>query len=387
MKIVFVLHDCELYGSTRSALDMAIELRVRGDESIFVVPGSGPLIKVLEEYKFQYYIVEVENWAVFRPFLYQNRNVSPNRFVRFIKIFGFFRRQHRAANQLKSELKDVDCIYSNSALVIFGFVLARRLQVKHIWHFREFVGQEYVFVFSGFIRRLIFRMNRNFVFSTQALKQYYSADTRGRGEIIPAAVGEAIINAGETSGALKLPGPEFIRFGMLGSINDNKGQFEIVCFFAELVQTEPRLCLLIAGDGDTSKIREYIGGHGLEEHILIYNYVPTATFFSAIDYLIVNSKFEGFGRVTIEAMKNRKLVIGRKSTGTYELIGDNQRGLLFENKEGFFRNMDNIVKGRIDIKEITDASYEWAKSNFSITQIVDKVLRLIAASKSKSSLN
>ena len=55
-------------------------------------------------------------------------------------------------------------------------------------------------------------------------------------------------------------------------------------------------------------------------------------FMQICDVMIMASKNETFGLVTIEAMKNQTAVIGANSGGVLEIIDDMKSGILFENQ-------------------------------------------------------
>lgn len=150
---------------------------------------------------------------------------------------------------------------------------------------------------------------------------------------------------------------------MLGSVNANKGQLEIAHFFEKLHLKYPELKLLIAGGGETEPVKSFIEQKQLQQVVKLPGYLDKYDFYNEVDCVIMNSKFEGFGRVTIEAMKSRKLLLGRKSTGTYELIGENERGLLFDNEEGFMKIIDDLMTGAINPGKIIDTAQAWAELN------------------------
>ena len=65
--------------------------------------------------------------------------------------------------------------------------------------------------------------------------------------------------------------------------------------------------------------------------------------------LIVNSRFEGFGRMTAEACFNNCIVIGRNTGGTKEIL-EKTGGLLFSTEEEMLGRM-------IQVADMTDTEY------------------------------
>ncbi len=375
MKFIFVLHDAELYGASYAALDFATGLKKLGHECIFVLPDGGPFAQVLSVNGYEHYVLPYQNWAVFRPTLYQNKYVSKNRLTRFIRLFQFTREQFLIARELKRKIGPVDWVITNNALVSFGFVLAQTLKSRHVWQFREFVGEGtgYAYIFSPFVRRFIYNRPAKFIFSTQVLKNFYAGDTGNKGQVLREP--HAFIPPANPNG------PNTIRpirtFGMLGSINQNKGQLEMTVFFQNLFPKYPNIQLIIAGSGETEPIKNFIAETQLEKNIVLIDHMDKYDFFDNVDCVIVNSKFEGFGRVAIEAMKSRKLLLGRKSTGTYELIGENERGLLFESEKEFLHLIDNLMAGNLNVPALINTAQVWAETNTEPVGAVSRILKYL----------
>ena len=375
MRIAFVCHDPELYGASLSALDLAIALRYRNQQCIFILPNEGPLTSVLKQNGFEYHIVAYENWVVYKAFLYQNPYVSGNKLFRLFKLLRFAVKHIKLAVEAKSQVGKIDWVYSNSSLVIFGFFLARLTGAKHVLQFREFIGKgrDYIYVFSPAIRKFIYRRIPKFIFGTEALRNYYASETGNRGVRIYDPVDWETVKIEESGTNVA----NSLTFGMLGSINQNKGQFEMAEIFARLTLKYNQLRLLIAGEGETKTLSNFIAQNQLSNIIELRSYMRASLFYNSVDYVVINSKFEGFGRVAIEAMKSYKPVIGRNSTGTSELLGNNERGMLFDDEKSFEDIIDRIVTGKLDIKKVLQNAYKWAQWETAPIDVADRVLEYL----------
>jgi glycosyltransferase involved in cell wall biosynthesis len=81
----------------------------------------------------------------------------------------------------------------------------------------------------------------------------------------------------------------------------------------------------------STHIRELIKKHDLCDAVHILGYSDRAlSYLSAADVVLVCSSNEAFGRVTVEAMKLSKPVIGAYAGGTQDLIQDGLTGLFYE---------------------------------------------------------
>jgi glycosyltransferase involved in cell wall biosynthesis len=94
-----------------------------------------------------------------------------------------------------------------------------------------------------------------------------------------------------------------------------------------------------------------------------------------VDAEIVASRNEAYGRVTIEAMASRNIVLASDSGSNPELIGNNEHGILFKDNdasdlaEKMMWCMDNPDR----IKEIESNAYEYAYGNHRMVCNIESV--------------
>src|SRR5690606_6596919 len=86
-----------------------------------------------------------------------------------------------------------------------------------------------------------------------------------------------------------------------------------------------------------------------------------------MDVGIICSRFEAFGRVTVEYMYNRLVVVGSSSGATSELIGSNDKGYLYQlgDIEDFASKLLHIEKNRFILPEVGNRASEYATTKFS----------------------
>lgn len=123
--------------------------------------------------------------------------------------------------------------------------------------------------------------------------------------------------------------------GMVGRINEAKGQYLLIEAIKKLKSKSLDLKVFFVGhamdesylEGLNNKIVEY----SLEDSIQFLGFVKQPQkFMQMCDVMIMASKNETFGLVTIEAMAMGTCVIGSNSGGVLEIIKDEVDGLLFE---------------------------------------------------------
>ncbi|SET49600.1 glycosyltransferase family 4 protein [Hymenobacter actinosclerus] len=136
---------------------------------------------------------------------------------------------------------------------------------------------------------------------------------------------------------LELP-PGTVLLGLVGRLDDGKGQDFVVETMAGLRQQFPQLHLLLVGEPTRNEgnayadaLRTRIQELGLSEVVHLRGFTPQPEVaYRALDISITASVSETYGMVTIEALAAGKPVLGAAAGGTRELLDDSRTGLLFE---------------------------------------------------------
>ncbi|SDX65625.1 glycosyltransferase family 4 protein [Hymenobacter psychrophilus] len=136
---------------------------------------------------------------------------------------------------------------------------------------------------------------------------------------------------------LALP-KDAVLLGLIGRLDDGKGQDFVVEALAELRQQFPQLHLLLVGEPTRNEGNTYadalqtrIQALGLAEVVHLRGFTPQPEVaYRALDVSITASTNETYGMVTIEALAAGRPVLGAAAGGTRELLDDNRTGLLFE---------------------------------------------------------
>lgn len=122
--------------------------------------------------------------------------------------------------------------------------------------------------------------------------------------------------------------------GLVGTITERKGLDRVLVVFPELVRRIPNLRLLIIGETSGSKEDEdYLAALPHLDHPSVHLLGmrrDVADLMKSIDVLLVPSRHEGMGQVTVEAMAAGKPVIGARAGGIPEVVEDGETGLLFD---------------------------------------------------------
>jgi glycosyltransferase involved in cell wall biosynthesis len=120
--------------------------------------------------------------------------------------------------------------------------------------------------------------------------------------------------------------------GVVGRLNPVKGHAFLLNSFAHLVRTQPKVRLLIVGDGESREnLLSQACALGISGNIIWtgrVSLIEAIKFYAAMDVVAVPSLFEGFGLSAAEAMAAGKPVVASNVDGLCDLMVDQKTGFL-----------------------------------------------------------
>lgn len=173
-------------------------------------------------------------------------------------------------------------------------------------------------------------------------------------------------------------------FGLIGRIDVQKGQLLVIEAMHRCANKEFKVVFLgeaTIGEGDQyqNELLEKISSYELNDRVSFKPFRKnTSVFYSAIDELIMATKAETFGMVTIESLATGTPVLGSNKGGTVEILQDPNCGTLFESMdmEDLASKMNAIVtnKGKIDHDYIKRSARKYDHN--SVCAAVEKILNI-----------
>lgn len=367
MKNILFLHSSsELYGSDKSLLNLIKNLDKNKFNISVILPCDGPLVEEMKKVKKVNVILK--EIAVLR-----RKNLSIvgllNYGIDFFKSISF----------LKKIIKknSIDIVYTNTAVVFPGGVVAKLCGKKSIWHVREIIKSK----FEKEVVSLIVYMFSDVIIANSKATSEAICKNQKKNKVVYNAI------EFDENGNVELQKHNRIIIGMAGRINRWKGQKLFVDMAARVVKENPNVEFLIAGDvykGEEQiriDLKEYIKERKMEQKIKLLGQVKDMNnFYSNIDIFVLPSiQPEPFGLVVIEAMAKKLPVVATNHGGPVEIIEDRKSGFLIDYKDA--EEMKNVILELVANdklrKNIGEYGRERAIRTFSLEKYINSISNIL----------
>lgn len=372
-RIVIFCHDRAVSGANLSLLDYLKDYDRTQYQVLVVLPHKGTeMCSKLEELKIKYAILNL--FSVTKSI----GNVSIK-----IKLKKLYQRIVNGIeypfriSRLEKILKDYspDYIISNSFATTYGAILAKRLQVKHIFHIREYLDLDHQTTHFNHKKVSEFCKGSYAVFISNSIRDYYATKY--------SFIDSCVLYDRVSEDATFKRSRDFYEDGIIkmliaGSLIPNKGQLDAIEASGELDNEGIKAELFICGKGpDEARLKKYVRDNSIERvHFL--GYVTNLNELRKnIDISLVCSKNEALGRVTVESMYTHSLTIGTNSGETRYLLADG-RGLLYNygDAKGLAGQISWAVNNVEQVQQITDRALLYARNNFN-KDILNSIIKWV----------
>ena len=279
------------------------------------------------------------------------------------KKYFDFKHARQVAKQFEKDNIDVVHFRDNRDLDFLGWVkFFSTRKLKLVYHQAMQLGVTK----KDFLHTLRFKRLDAWVSTLNYMEQQVLTHTRfpaDRLHVIP--IGTAIdqtskLSKEEARAALNLPIEKFI-VGLVGRLDEKKGQFEVIQAISQLKNSEKDMHVVFVGDktkneADTyvQKLQHTIELNHLQEKVSFLPHQQNMqNLYGAFDLVIVPSWEETFGTVTIEAMASGVPVIGSNTAGTAEILGNEK--FLFQPK-----NSLSLSQTWLEVMNNDELRADWA---------------------------
>ncbi len=362
INVLYISHETyEVAGSTFSLANHLHALRSEV-HPLVVLPNKGPAADYLRNLGYNVQIV---------PF---KLNISPNRFAwlkRLPRMVYDDWKNLQACRILRPIIHDshIQMIHTNTSATIFGSYLTHYIEVHdhrhipHVWHLREFLDLDFGFTpFNGWphLRKLVNDADAT-ISITQAVHDHFITNSD---DVRHHVINDAVCSISQLSCSAKLP---YLLF--CGKVIPEKGPELALDIFHTLHLKHPNYHLVYVGSVEAqyqrfleTKAKDY----GISDAVTFKHFqTDIHPFISQATALLMCSRNEAQGRVTVEAMFYGTPVIAMSSGGSLEIISDNVNGLLFNTVEKGAQQCSRIIEDTTLAQSIIKNAQQTAASRFS----------------------
>ncbi len=372
IKICFISHSSEKGGAENALIELIDILKTWGIKAYVILPSYGPLIEELKIRDVEFH-VERYYWWLSGKLSLPNR--LWNNILNCINIVPI---------AIKIKKWKCDLVYSNTLTICEGAIAAKLIGLPHILHIHEFGYEDHGLKFDlgeKFSLWILNHCSSVFIIISNAVAKKFR-------NYIPIDKLKVVYQSVNVPNQYINNNYDFFKNGVikciiLGLIQEGKRQEDAIMAMSILEQAGFNTQLYIVGTGDSTYrkyLNELILEHNLKNNVIFTGFLEDPfSLMKNMDIALICSRSEGFGRVTIEAMKIGKPVIGARSGGTVELIQDGFNGFLYKPKD--YNDLAQKIRFLYDnphlAKNMGERGQEWALFQFSQLRYATDILKII----------
>lgn len=373
IKILVFAHDALLYGASRSLLTLIEGLKNNYNiEFLVLLPSNGVLENIFEEKNISFK-------TIYFPVCFTIS--KPKNWLQSIKQQSEYKKD---VNTILPNIMDVarqfspDIIYTNTSVVSIGFTVAKKLNVPHVWHIREFGDLDYNFTYLPSRRKVekLIRQNKHNIFVSKNLRTHWCGKILNNSLVIYNGVASSATNYSPRSFPVS---DRNFNIGLLGALTSGKGQGIAIQAIIQLKTRFPQLKLFLYGEVSDNNFRKELlkiidtdNGEGTVTIMPFEN--NQEKIYSNLDLLLNCSVMEGFGRTIIEAMERGIPVIANASGGPKEIIRHKENGMLYhQTVESLQDAIIELIENKELYERIAQAGLIEAKEVYSEKKYIESV--------------
>lgn len=328
MKRILYLHaGAEMYGADKVLLELIKGLDRKEFEVHVILPNDGVLVEALRQVGAQ---VSVLDYPILR-----RKYFNPKGIVDYIRSYNFYAKQIA----LYAQEHSIDMVHNNTAAVLEGIYLKRKLKLPLIWHVHEIIVKPKAI--SDFINMLMGRYADKIVTVSQAVANHIKQSPfikDSQVKVIYNGVDNTVYYPMDASSIREKfdIAQDALVIGMIGRVNAIKGQNDFIEAVEPLLEKNKKAVAFLAGGvfpGEEWRLEELdkrIASSSVVSQIhRIDYYDKTSELYNMFDIFVLPSiKPDSLPTVVLEAMACSKPVVGYNNGGISEMVVDDKSGCL-----------------------------------------------------------
>lgn len=373
MHILFITHYAGFYGANKSMLTLISLLRERYNvETTVLLPHAGVMCEMLEKNKIPYVVSHYYWWVNDNHGLFQKLLNKRKQLLNYWRIKRILR-----------GLGDThfDLIYSNSVTIDIGLFIAERLQIPHVWHFRESLVQFNLSLSLSLSLSLLHRpVNSAYILISQYMMDYYRP-------YLPEDRMHCIYNGVSLPQGISRQQPNrlinHLKAVCIGVLCEQKNQLELLRAQVVLYQRGVIIETFFLGSAKADylhQMQDFIEQNFLTPYVHIIGHTDDVyAIMQDMNVGVVCAHDEAFGRVTIEEMLMRMPVVVSQSGANAELLRNDQDGIVYPlgDTEALAETLLQYVENPRLLQVQGDSAYQYAVEHFSAEQNAEQIYQLI----------
>ena len=372
MKRILYLHaGAEMYGADKVLLELIKGLDSKEFEAHVILPNDGVLVEALRQVGAQ---VSVLDYPILR-----RKYFNPKGIADYIRSYNFYAKQIA----LYTRQHSIDMVHNNTAAVLEGIYLKRKLKLPLIWHVHEIIVKPKAI--SDFINMLMGRYADKIVTVSQAVANHIKQSPfikDSQVEVIYNGVDNAVYYPMDASSIREKfdIAQDALVIGMIGRVNAIKGQNDFIEAVEPLLEKNEQAVAFLAGGvfpGEEWRLEELdkrIASSSVVSQIhRIDYYDKTSELYNMFDIFVLPSiKPDSLPTVVLEAMACSKPVVGYNNGGIAEMVVDDKSGCLV--KPNRPQELSNAISLLLDSSEKREkfgrVGYQRQKELFSLESYI-----------------
>ena len=372
MKRILYLHaGAEMYGADKVLLELIKGLDSKEFEAHVILPNDGVLVEALRQVGAK---VSVLDYPILR-----RKYFNPKGIADYIRSYNFYAKQIA----LYAREHSIDIVHNNTAAVLEGIYLKRKLKLPLIWHVHEIIVKPKAI--SDFINMLMGRYADKIVTVSQAVANHIKQSPfikDSQVEVIYNGVDNAVYYPMDASSIREKfdIAQDALVIGMIGRVNAIKGQNDFIEAVEPLLEKNEQAVAFLAGGvfpGEEWRLEELdkrIASSSVVSQIhRIDYYDKTSELYNMFDIFVLPSiKPDSLPTVVLEAMACSKPVVGYNNGGIAEMVVDDKSGCLV--KPNRPQELSNAISLLLDSSEKREkfgrVGYQRQKELFSLESYI-----------------
>ena len=372
MKRILYLHaGAEMYGADKVLLELIKGLDCQEFETHVILPNDGVLVEALRQVGAQ---VSVLDYPILRRKYFNLKGIAD-----YIRSYNFYAKQIA----LYARAHSIDMVHNNTAAVLEGIYLKRKLKLPLIWHVHEIIVKPKAI--SDFINMLMGRYADKIVTVSQAVANHIKQSPfikDSQVEVIYNGVDNAVYYPMDASSIREKfdIAQDALVIGMIGRVNAIKGQNDFIEAVEPLLEKNEKVVAFLAGGvfpGEEWRLEELdkrIASSSVVSQIhRIDYYDKTSELYNMFDIFVLPSiKPDSLPTVVLEAMACSKPVVGYNNGGIAEMVVDGKSGCLV--KPNRPQELSNAISLLLDSSEKREkfgrVGYQRQKELFSLESYI-----------------